>query len=104
MVSQIVALAQSLDVEARLSSYRTEHGAEVDLILEANGETWAIEIKASRQVASSDTSGLRSFADFFGKPYRSVIAYMGEHRRRIDDVEVYNYRALLRELSWSLRS
>jgi hypothetical protein len=29
---------------------------------------------------------------------------MGEHRRRIDDVEVYNYRALLRELSRSLRS
>lgn len=98
LVSQIFATAHAFDVDVRVSSYRTEHGAEVDLILEACGETWAIEAKASRSLGPSDLTGLRSFAEFFGKPHRRLIAYFGPHPRTLGDVEALPYRKLLAEL------
>jgi len=54
--------------EKELSSYRTEHGAEVDFIVTSNGETLAIESKASRNVGRSDLRGLDSFTEYYGKP------------------------------------
>lgn len=102
MVTQIAALASSYDAEIRMSSYRTEHRAEVDLIVEHERELWALEFKAGRQVGSGDLSGLRSFGDYYGKPHRRLIAYRGTHRRSIGDVEVWPYRDLLRELAAEL--
>jgi len=104
LVSQIVSAARAHDADIRLSTYRTEHGAEVDLIVELGRETWAIEAKASRTVGPSDTSGLRSFAELFDRPHHAVIAYMGEHRRTLNGVAVTPYRVLLRELSASMRA
>jgi predicted AAA+ superfamily ATPase len=99
VVSQIMATAYALDADIRVSSYRTEHGAEVDFIVESGGEIWAIEVKASRHVGPNDTSGLRSFAEYFGRPHRRILAYAGEHRRAIAGVEVLPHRQLLAELA-----
>lgn len=98
LLSQIMAIAAACDSEIRVSSYRTEHGAEVDFIVEAGRTTWAIEAKASKQVGPNDTRGLKSFAAFAGRTHRSVIAYLGEHRRSLPGVEVIPYRQLLAEL------
>jgi predicted AAA+ superfamily ATPase len=99
MVTQIVAMSYAYDTEVRLSTYRTEHRAELDLILEIGREVWAIEFKAGRQVGPSDASSFRSFAELFGKPHRRVIAYRGPHKRTLGDVEVWPYRELLAELA-----
>lgn len=98
IASQVIAMAQASDVEVRVSSYRTEHGAEVDFIVEVGGETWAIEAKASRQVGAGDVSGLTSFASYFGPKHRSVILYLGTHARKIGGVDVLPYRRGLAEL------
>ncbi|MCC7112525.1 MAG: ATP-binding protein [Deltaproteobacteria bacterium] len=98
LLSQIMAVAAAADAEIRVSSYRTEHGAEVDFVVEAGRTLWAIEAKASRQVGPNDTRGLQSFADFVGRSHRSVIVYLGEHRRVLGDVEVLPYQSLLAEL------
>jgi len=41
--------------------WRSSHGAEVDLILEKEGITWAMEIKSNPLVRAGDLRGLRSF-------------------------------------------
>lgn len=49
--------------ETRLFFWRTNHGAEVDLLVERHGRLLAaVEIKSTRRVAGADLEGLRSFA------------------------------------------
>lgn len=45
----------------RLFHWRTSHGAEVDLVVEAVDDLWAIEIKSSPRVKFADLRGLKSF-------------------------------------------
>lgn len=48
--------------EARLFFWRTQHGAEVDLLIERHGKIQAaIEIKSTAKVAGAHLSGLRAF-------------------------------------------
>jgi predicted AAA+ superfamily ATPase len=96
--SQLAAAAAARDVEIRISSWRTEHGAEVDFIVELEGETWAIELKASHTVPSGAFRGLRSFADHHGKKHRAVLWYLGEQAKRIDGVDVLPWRDGLRAM------
>ena len=44
-----------------MSFFRTNDGAEVDLILEVENEIWAVEIKSSSQPTLNRLRGLRSF-------------------------------------------
>ncbi len=56
-------LSNSLS-EARLFFWRTNHGAEVDLLIERGGRLRAaVEIKAKRNVGGADLTGLRSFRE-----------------------------------------
>jgi len=96
--SQLTASADANDVEIRVSSYRTEHGAEVDLVVELGRDVFALEIKASRNVGASDLRGLRSFADHAGKKHRGIVLYLGEHRRRIDGVDILPWQDGLRTM------
>jgi len=84
--------------EKELSSYQTEHGAEVDFIVTSNGETLAIESKASRNVGRSDLRGLDSFAECYGKPHRSMVFYLGAERRKMERVKVLPWQVGLREI------
>ncbi len=90
--------AAALDRPLRVSTFRTEHGAEVDFIVEFEKETWAIELKASRTVATSDLTGLARFADYLGKPHRARVWTMGDERRKVGGVDVLPWQQGLREL------
>lgn len=79
---------QGRDEEVRLSVYRTEAGAEVDLILERKGAVFAIELKASRRVGKGDLRGLKSFATFFGKRHTPLVVYLGDQPARMEGVEI----------------
>ena len=96
--NQIVHSAENLDKDFRISSYRTEHGAEVDFILELNGKIYAIEVKASRNVGKSDLRGFQSFKEFYKKPHKSYVAYLGNHLQKIDEVTIFPWVELIKEL------
>jgi predicted AAA+ superfamily ATPase len=101
VITQIIHSISAYDeIGCRLSSYRTEHGAEVDLIIERPSETIALEIKATRNIGEADLSGLRSFERFYGKKHRSIIAYQGDVPLRIGDTEVLPWQTMLATCGW----
>src|SRR5207237_370185 len=88
-ICQIYHSAKAYGQNVRLSSYRTEHHAELDLIVEhASGEVWAVECKAGQNVGRSDLGGFKSFAAFYQKPHRKLIIYAGSVAKQIDDILV----------------
>jgi len=98
--AQLVHSAAAFDEDVRISSFRTEHGAEVDFIVEKNGETWAIELKASRTVTQSDLRGLARFADYFGRTHRAAVWYLGDAPKRIGSVDVLPWQQGLTAMGW----
>ncbi len=54
-------LLQCAERSARPYHWCSAHGAEVDLVIEEEGELIAVEIKSSRQVRQADLRGLKSF-------------------------------------------
>lgn len=68
--------------ETRLFFWRTNHGAEVDLLVEKHGRLLAaVEIKSSRRVTGADLEGLRSFADEHPDVPRFVVTPSTKLRR-----------------------
>ena len=95
LFSQIYFSAMSFDLPIRISSYRTEAGAEVDFIVEVNGKIWAIEAKSTDTISNPKTSGLRSFEKFYQKPCELVICYGGSDDKKMDDVWILSLKTLL---------
>jgi predicted AAA+ superfamily ATPase len=89
VITQIYHTAKTLGGEIRLSHYRTEHGAEVDLVIERpDGEIVGVECKSGKSVGSNDLEGFKSFASYLNKPHRKIVIYGGTIPRRIDDVDI----------------
>jgi len=95
--NQLNEIASSHNETVRISSYRTENSAEVDFILEQNNDITAIEVKASKTVSRQDLRGLKSFEEYIGKPCRSVVLYLGEHQKKIDNVEILPWSDFFKE-------
>ncbi len=98
VATQLYHSANNEDREIRLSSYRTEHGAEVDFVLERGNEIFAIEIKASKNIGNSDLRGLKHFGDYIGKRHRPLVLYLGEHKKNINGIEITPWQEGLREI------
>lgn len=96
--NQLVASAYAADEELRISSYRTEHGAEVDLIVEMKREVWAIELKASRDIGKNDLRGLNNFREFYGKNHHSVVGYLGDVEKGMEQVLILPWQKLLKQM------
>jgi uncharacterized protein len=81
--------------EARLFHWRTNTGAEVDLIVEKHGApVAAVECKTSPQLARADSAGLRAFAvDHPGVPLFIVRPSPGAYD--VDGVTVLDWREFL---------
>lgn len=91
--------AAARDLPIRVSTFRTEHGAEVDFIVELQRTVWAIELKASRTVSGSDLMGLRRFREYLGgRSHQASLWYLGAERRRIAGVDVLPWQEGLRDL------
>ncbi len=100
MYGQIVHSAAAFDHAIRLSTYRTEHGAEVDFVVERGRDLFAIEAKASRTVGPADLRGLTRFREYVGRRHRSMVWYLGTEPKRIGEVEVMPWQQGLQELGW----
>ena len=85
--------------EARMFFWRTNNGAEVDLLLEHHGAIRAaVEIKASLNVSTAHLSGLRSFREEHPEVPAFLVATV-PNAYTLDGVEVMPWREFLeREL------
>lgn len=104
LVLQMIYLNRVLRKDWRLSSYRTDGGAEVDLVVERAEDILGIEIKAGRNVSASDCRGLFSLAETVGryKPVQKWIVYTGSRRQLMDNgVHVLPYAEALASLESS---
>lgn len=74
--------------ETRLFFWRTNTGAEVDLLIERHGELiGAYEFKSAPEVGGDDFSGLRAFRSAHPEVPLSVV-YRGPRAYRTDDIQV----------------
>lgn len=88
----ITSEAKASDIDYRISNYRTDHGVEVDLIFEKKQEIFAIEVKATKTIHSSDLNGLKSFKSFVGKKLQMILIYLGDKPLQIDGVLILPLR------------
>ena len=63
-------------------SYRTEGGAEVDLIIDTGEKFLALECKSGRNVNEAELSGFKSFEEVAHKPVLKYVIYQGESRQQ----------------------
>jgi predicted AAA+ superfamily ATPase len=73
------------DLDVRITCYRTNSGAEVDFIIERGAKIIAVEVKATKLIASHDLRGLDNFSEFVKKKHDSVILYLGEKKLSFDN-------------------
>jgi len=87
VILQVVHLGRALKKSWKISSYRSEAGAEVDLVVEGSFGTIGIEIKHSRNVSIRDTRGLTSLAEVVrgAKVAQKWIVYRSDRRQRFDN-------------------
>ena len=78
--------------------YRTRHGAEIDFILEVDGELWAIEVKSGRRVHRSDIRALKSFHGGGKTVKRRIVVFLGPRRQLIDEMEIIPLEEFLAQL------
>jgi uncharacterized protein len=99
VVTQVLTANRGLGEPARLSTYRTEAGSEVDLVIEKDGDTLAVEIKASARIGSGDLSPIRRFTARSSRGRcRAMVVYTGTRAYTDDGVEVLPWRRALAEV------
>jgi predicted AAA+ superfamily ATPase len=104
LILQIIYLNRALRKNWHLSSYRTEAGAEVDLVIEREDDILGVEIKSGRSVSRADSRGLFSLAETVGryKPVNMWIVFAGDRRQLLGNrVHVLPYLEALAELEGS---
>lgn len=104
LMLQIIYINRVLRKDWRLSCYRTEGGAEVDLVIERADDILGIEIKSGRNVSPIDCRGLFSLAETVGryKPVNKWIIYTGSRRQLMENgVHVLPYTEAIEDLEAS---
>ncbi len=104
LILQIIYLNRALRKGWDFSSYRTNAGAEVDLVVEREQDILGLEIKSGRNVSRTDGRGLISLEQIIGcyKPLKKWIAYAGDRRQLFDNgVQALPYLEALEELAES---
>jgi predicted AAA+ superfamily ATPase len=98
IVTECARTIDYLFPETRLFYWRTNNGAEVDLLFERHGKLrLAVEIKSRRTISGADLSGLRSFGEAHPDTPRVVVATVPEPFR-IDSIDVLPWKRFLLEL------
>ncbi len=93
LIEQIIALEQLFYTGSQFWFYRTQAGAEIDLVVERGGERIGFEFKCGASVSRGDASGLKAGIDD-GVVSRGYIIYAGKRSYPIAE----NIEALPAEL------
>jgi predicted AAA+ superfamily ATPase len=98
IILQCMYFARAHHLPWRFSAYRTDGGAEVDLVIDLGKRILALECKLGRSVAASQLGGLRSLVSAAKKPVRCIVVYHGERAERLaHEVEAIPWRKFLLE-------
>ncbi len=99
VIGEVRRLVDLHHPEAQLFFWRTNHGAEVDLLLELHGRLRvAAEIKVRAHIDSVNLTGLRSFA-IANPGVPQVVVCTAERPSRLGEVDVLPWRVFLAQLS-----
>jgi hypothetical protein len=83
------ALRQFVNLSAPPQAFhwRTNGGAEVDLVLERDGRLFPIEVKCKSNITGNDARGLRAFRETYGKErvMQGLIIHAGRECYRVDE-------------------
>ncbi|MDP2600158.1 MAG: ATP-binding protein [Deltaproteobacteria bacterium] len=85
IILQIIAFVHGFKKEWRWSAYRTEGGAEVDVIVDVGKKYLAVECKWGKAVTESETRGLLSFESIAKKPVDKYVVYRGENTEKFEN-------------------
>ncbi len=95
IILELIKKIKYSNSEAQLFFWRTNHDAEVDLLIEKHGQLkTAIEIKINESISKSDLSGLRSFADDNPGVPKLVVARV-PNAYTLGDVKILPWREFL---------
>ena len=98
LILQCIYFARARHLPWRFSAYRTEAGAEVDLIIDLGRRLLAVECKLGRSISRSQLGGLRSFVSITKKPVQSIVVFHGERIEQLsDDIQAIPWRKFLLE-------
>jgi predicted AAA+ superfamily ATPase len=103
IVNQIITLNRAYGDLCRISTYRTEAGSEVDLIIEREAELVSVEIKSGIKLNNDDFLGLKRFSEFYKKKHKSLIIYTGERSYKEKGIEVLPWEKGLEAISMFMR-
>jgi len=98
VICQLMAFIHYRRLDIQLYYWRTNHGAEVDVLLcEGNRIICALEIKSAKNIADENLAGLRSFQeDNPGVP--AYVLGNDQHRRLLErDIAVMNWNDFILE-------
>ena len=91
-------LLQYHQSEANLFYWRTNHGAEVDLLIEKHGKILGVfEIKSTAHIASSHLSGIRAFREE-NPNIPSHLVTTCEHAFEIDGTKILPWQSYLKQV------
>jgi predicted AAA+ superfamily ATPase len=86
-----------------VSAYRTESGAEVDLVIDTGRRFLAIECKSGKNIPAGAANGLRSFAEIAHKPVEKFLVYQGDTAQKLPgDESVWPFAVFLTDYLPSL--
>lgn len=98
IVKEIIHLSHYKNKNYEFSFFRTENGAEVDLIIETLDEKiFAIEIKANSNPRLNDLKGLKSFKEVCPKA-KLVCVCLAENETHYDGVTIYPWKQIFKLL------
>ena len=98
VINEVIRLNSYLQLDFDLSYYRTEHGAEVDLIIERPGQVMlAVEIKSSENPSVSDIRGGLSSFKRIGTKARLICVCTSTRRRQVEDFELMPWQDFFNE-------
>lgn len=99
VISQLVAFIHYKRLDCQLYYWRTNHGAEVDVLLcTGNRMICALQIKSSQNIARERLKGLKSFMEDNPGVPAYVLGYRQNIRQLQNDITVINWDAFILEL------
>jgi predicted AAA+ superfamily ATPase len=98
LAHELIARRGTFWPELSVSFFRDRSGNEVDFVLEAGRETWAVEVKAGTRIDSRDLRGLDAFASRARRKVRKLAVFLGRRAMILGDVEVLPLERFLAEL------
>lgn len=96
--NQILHNAYALDLDLKVSSFRTSSGIEVDFIVEYEDQVFAIEVKHTSNIGLQDLKGLKNFAQSCALPHQPMVFYQGNTEKKIDGIPIFPWQIGLNHL------